>query len=145
MKIDKTFADRRPASFLGALFLSALLCSCASTSSAELEKQVRVFNVFRTGGEALPRAVEGCEFLGSVHASTPAPELNSTVFSNPRELVETIRARAHRKGADTAFVSFASGAASQQVLGTDQGRALHSTVFRCGDSPVPQTLGSPVR
>lgn len=146
MKTTKTLlANRRPASCLGALLLGTVLCSCASTPPADLENLVRVFNVFQGGGEALPREVEGCEFLGSVSASTPAPELNSTVISNPRELLETIRSRAHRKGADTAFVSLASGAVKQQEFGVDQGRSLRATIFRCGDSTVPQTLGSPVR
>jgi hypothetical protein len=137
--------DRNLAACFPALILSAVLCSCASAPPADLENEVHVFNVFRDGGEALPREVEGCEFLGSVSASAPAPELGSTVYSNPSELLETIRSRAHRKGADTAFVSFASGVVKQQELGADQGRTLRATIFRCGDSTVPQTLGSPVR
>ena len=132
-------------SFLGALLLGAVLGSCASAPPADLENLVHVFNVYRTGGESLPREVEGCESLGSVTASAPAPELNSTVMSNPRELVETIRSRAHRKGADTAFVSIASGVANQQTAGVDQGRTLRATIFRCGDSTAPETLGTPVR
>lgn len=127
------------------LLLGLLLCSCASTPPAGPEKEVSVFNVFRKGGEVPPREVEGCEFLGSVSASAPAPELGSTVISNPKELLETIKSRARRKGADTAFVSLASGAVLQQELGQDQGRTLRATAFRCGDSTVPQTLGSPVR
>lgn len=137
MEIKKTF--------LGALLLSTLLGACASAPPADLENLVRVFNVYRSGGEALPREVEGCEPLGSVTASTPAPELNSTVISNPSELLETIRSRAHRKGADTAFVSIASGTVNQQVAGVDQGRTLRATIFRCGDSTIPETLGTPVR
>ena len=145
METIKSLRSQRLVTPLLALFLGAVLCSCASTPPVDLEKEVRVFNVFRVGGEVPPREVEGCEFLGSVSASAPAPELGSTVYSDPKELLETIRSRAHRKGADTAFVSLASGVVKQQELGTDQGRTLRSTIFRCGDSTVPETLGSPVR
>lgn len=128
-----------------ALLAGSVLCSCASTPPVDLENAVRVYNVFRDGGEVPPREVEGCELLGSVSASAPSPELGSTVYSDPKELIETIRSRAHRKGADTAFVSLATGLVKQQELGSDQGRTLRATIFRCGDSTVPQTLGSPVR
>ena len=146
MKTDNHLTNKKPVSFLSAVLLGTVLCSCASAPPADLVNKVRVFNVFRDGSEALPRQVEGCEFLGSVSASAPSPELGSTtVYSNPKELLETIRSRAHRKGADTAFVSLASGLVKQTELGTDQGRTLRSTVFRCGDSTAPQTLGAPVR
>lgn len=125
----------RPCAFLLTLLL---LCSCASTPTpADLESLVQVFNVHQTGAEALPREVEGCEYLGNVLASAPVLENQSVSFSNPRALLETIRSRAHKKGADTAFVSL-SGRLSQD-------RSLRAAIFRCGDSTRPQAVGSPVR
>jgi len=118
-------ASRKLASILWTILLGFLLSSCASTIPADLEKLVRVFNVQQTGGETLPRKVEGCDPLGVVVASAPTPEeANVTTLSDPRVLLETIRARAHNKGADTAFVSIATG--------------IH-------DSPGQQALGSPIR
>lgn len=134
-----------PFTFLPVLIAMFALGSCASAPPTDLANTVRVFNVFQDGGEAPPREVEGCESLGSVSASTPSPELSGTVLSNPGELLETIRLRAHRKGADTAFISLASGVVAQQELGQDQGRSLRATILRCGDSAVPQTLGGLVR
>lgn len=147
-------ASRKPVSALGTISLVSLLSSCASTPSAELEKLVRVFNVHQTGGEALPREVEGCETLGVVVASSPTPEAaNVTTLADPKMLLETIRARAHRKGADTAFVSIATesltdprGSGGPVSSGTvSDERRLRATIFRCGDSPRPQALGSPIR
>lgn len=125
--------------FLPMLLAGALLSSCASAPAADLAA-VRVFNVHQNGGEAVPQEVEGCEALGSVSASAPSPEAGSSVaFVDPKGLIETIRARALRKGADTVFVSLEPGS-------LQGGRStLRATVFRCGDSTVPQTLGSPVR
>lgn len=120
--------------------LGLLLSSCASSPApADLETLVRVFNVHQTGQEALPREVEGCDYLGGVSASIMAPEAGSITFTDPKPLLEVIRSRAHRKGADTAFVSMEPGR-----LRSD-GSALRATVFRCGDSTGPQTVGSLVR
>ena len=139
--------NRFRALFVAAALTTAFgLVSCASAPPSEdLKNAVRVFNVFQDGGEALPREVEGCEFLGSVSASTPSAGMTSTVYSDPSELLETIRSRAHRKGADTAFISLASGVVLQQEADKDQGRSLRATIFRCGDSTIPQTLGQLVR
>lgn len=123
---------------LSVFLAGALLSSCASAPAAD-QAPVRIFNVHKTGGEALPKEVEGCEALGSVRASTSDPEASNVVsFVGPQALLDPIRSRARRKGADTAFVSFES-----EGLQVDQ-PTLRATVFRCGDSTVPQTLGSPV-
>ncbi len=66
-------AGRRPASFLLISAFGMLLGSCASTAPAGPESAVRVFNVYKAGGEALSVKVEGCEPLGGVSASAPAP------------------------------------------------------------------------
>ena len=145
-------ASRKPVSIFWIVPLGFLLSSCASTAPADLEKLVRVFNVHQTGGEVIPREVEGCESLGVVVASAPTPdEASAITLSDPRMLLETIRARAHNKGADTAFVSIATGILSNPgsggVLssGTVSDGRLRATIFRCGDSPGPQALGSPIR
>lgn len=147
-------ASRKPVSILWAIPLGFLLSSCASTPPADLEKSVRVFNIYKTGGEVLPREVEGCESLGVVVASSPLPEAaNVTTLTDPKMLLETIRARAHRKDADTAFVSIAngisvnpSGSGGPVSSGAiSDGRSLRATIFRCGDSPGPQAFGSPIR
>jgi hypothetical protein len=124
---------------LSAFLAGSLLSSCASAPAAD-QAPVQIFNVHKTGGEALPEEVEGCEPLGSVRASTSEPEASNVVsLAGPQALLETIRSRARRKGADTAFVSF-------DPKGVQVGQSsLRATVFRCGDSTVPQTLGSPVR
>ena len=89
--------------------LGLLLCSCASTAPADLDKAVRVYNVYRIGGEVLPRKVEGCEYVDVVVASTLNPdEAKGVTLSDPKVLLETVRVRAHGKGADTAFVSIAA-------------------------------------
>ena len=131
----------RTKELLSTLLLGLLLASCASTAPADLENALRVFNVYQAGGEALPRKVEECEFLGSVSASAPIAEAgsNSVTLSNPKVLLETIRSRAHRKGADTALVSFDPGGLQSQDP------TLRATIFRCGDSPAPQKLGFLVR
>jgi hypothetical protein len=140
MRIDKVLTSRSPTSPLLVILLGILLSSCASSPTpADLENLVHVFNVYQTGQEALPREVEGCEYLGGVSASIMAPEAGSVAFVDPKPLLEVIRSRAHWKGADTAFVSMEPGR-----LRSD-GSALRATVFRCGDSTGPQTVGSPVR
>jgi len=87
-------------------------------------------------------------------ASAPAPEAaNVTTLTDPTGLLETIRARAHRKGADTAFVSIATGVVTNpsrpggplSTVAVSDGSSLRATIFHCGDSPGPQALGSPIR
>jgi hypothetical protein len=135
--------------------LGLLLCSCASTAPADLDKVVRVYNVYRVGGEVLPRKVEGCEYVDAVVASAPSPdEAKGVTLFDPKLLLETIRARAHGKGADTAFVSIAgpilknpnrsAGPLVSETTVSDEHR-LRATVFRCGDSPGPQAIGSLLR
>jgi hypothetical protein len=75
-------------------------------------------------------------------------------LSDPTLLLETVRARAHGKGADTAFVSIATpilknpnrsvGPLVSATTVSDEQR-LRATVFRCGDSPGPQAFGSLLR
>src|SRR5436305_1956805 len=48
--------------------------SAGWTRPADKQDEVFVFNVHRTGGEALPQALEGCDFLGSVSATVPEVE-----------------------------------------------------------------------
>lgn len=140
MIIEKMLARRGPVSFLWIALLGVLLGSCASSAvPADIENLVRVFNVYQTGGEALPREVEDCEYLGSVSASAPTSQGGSMVFTDPKILLETIRSRAYRKGADTAFVSV-----EPRLLQYNES-TLRATVFRCGDSMGPQKVGSPIR
>lgn len=128
--------NRIAVSLLGALGL--LLGSCASTAPADPEKVVRVYDVYRDGREALPREVEGCEYLGGVSASAPAPEASGVAFSSPSALLETLRSRARGKGADTAFVSLEPG------LLKSGGPTLRATIFTCGDSTGPERIGSKI-
>src|SRR6185295_10033630 len=105
------------------------------TRSAGNEDEVFVFNVYRTGGEALPRVLDGCAFLGSVSATVP----EVIGFFDPSVLLPTIRARAVRKSANTVVVSFFPGASEYRV------RTLRGTAFRCGNQPLPPELGEPLR
>jgi TonB family protein len=110
------------------------------TRPAGQENEVFVLNVYRTGGEALPRALDGCDFLGSISASVPEVETSQSIgIFNPGVLLPTISARAARKSANTVVVSFAPGA-SEYGRRTLRGRA-----FRCGNQPLPPELGEPLR
>jgi len=106
---------------------------------ASREGEVLVFNTFRTGGEAPPRALEGCEFLGPVSATVPEVQGQSIGIFNPAALLPTIRGLAARKSADTVLVAFAPGASEYGR------RTLRGTAFRCGDHPLPAELGEPLR
>ena len=117
---------------------AALLWSCASTRSKDTEAQVRVFNVYRTGVEALPRELDGCDFLGSVSATVPEIE-GGVGFFDPKGVLPTIRARAARKSADTVLVSIAPEELEHER------RTLRGTIFRCGGHPLPLELGEPLR
>lgn len=110
------------------------------TRPDDKEDEVFVFNVYRTGGEALPRTLDGCDFLGSVSATVPEVETSqSTGIFNPGVLLPTIRDRAARKSANTVVVSFGPGAAEYGR------RTLRGTAFRCGNQPLPPELGEPLR
>lgn len=120
--------------------LGFLLGSCASTSPADLKAAVRVLNVYETKGGELPRRVEDCGFLGNVRASVPEQSNSYTTgFFDPTPLIETIRLKAHGKGADTAFVSIGPSSIQQDE------RSLRATIFHCGDSQAPLKIGLPVR
>lgn len=110
------------------------------TRPADKMDEVFVFNVYRTGGEKLPRALDGCESLGSVSTTVPEIETSQSIgIFNPSVLLPTIRARAARKSGNTVVVSFAPSA-------SEYGRpTLRGTAFRCGNQPLPPELGEPLR
>lgn len=118
---------------------AALLVSCASTSPEQSEAQVLVFNLYRTGAEALPTALEGCDPLGPVSATAPEYGAQGAGFFDPKGLLPTLRSRAARKSADVVAVSFSPGG-----LERDR-RTLRGTAFRCGAHAVPQEWGEPLR
>lgn len=107
---------------------------------ADQQDEVFVFNIYRTGSEALPRALDGCDFLGSVSASAPGIETSQSIeLFNPDALLPTIKAQAVRKSANTVVVSFAPGP-------SEYGRSrLRGNAFRCGNQPLPPELGEPLR
>jgi TonB family protein len=110
------------------------------TRPADKMDEVFVFNVYRTGGEKLPRTLDGCEFLSSVSATVPEIETAQSIgIFNPSVLLPTIKARAARKSANTVVVSFVPGASE---FGR---RTLRGTAFRCGNQPLPPELGEPLR
>jgi len=73
---------------------------------------VKFYNAFRTGSEALPTSIEGCESLGNVSASLPEPE-GDIGFFDPKPLLDTLDLRARRKGADTGVVLIVPGSFQQ--------------------------------
>jgi TonB family protein len=110
------------------------------TRPADKKDEVFVFNVYRTGGEKLPRELDGCDFLGSVSATVPEVDTSQSIgIFNPSVLLPTIRARAVRKSANTIVVSFAPRASEYGR------RTLRGTAFRCGSQPLPPELGEPLR
>lgn len=116
-----------------------LFLGCGTTSATPASEPVKFYNAFRTGSEALPTAIEGCESLGSVSASAPEVTGGTTgAFNDPKPLLETLDLRARRKGADTGVVLIGPG-----IL---QGgsRILRATIFRCSDHPVPPEVGTPL-
>ena len=129
MKTSK--AQLRLLLLLLTLSLGTILGARASSSPADLEGKVHVFNIYRGEGQGnkLPEQVEGCDYLGRVRASA------SGVF-DPEQLLEAIKSRAFRKGADTAFVSL-----SRLI----SGEALRATVFRCGEAKARHDIGVLVR
>lgn len=106
---------------------------------ADRKDEVFVFNVYRTGAEALPRSLDGCDFLGSVSATVPEVQAQSIGLFDPSVLLPTIRARAVRKSANIVVVSFAPGPSEYGR------RTLHGIAFRCGNQPLPPELGDPLR
>jgi TonB family protein len=108
------------------------------TRPADKKDEIFVFNVYRTGAEVLPKALDGCDSLGSVSATLPEVAGSIGLF-DPSVLLSTIRARAARKSANIVVVSFVPGASE---LGR---RTLRGTAFRCGDKPLPAELGEPLR
>lgn len=119
-----------------ALCIAPLQSAC---SSAPPDGQpVAFYNAFRTGAEALPTSIEGCESLGSVSATAPEPNSSGVGFYDPKPLLETLGLRARRKGADTAVVVLPPGRLQRDS------RTLRATVFRCGSTPVRATVGVPI-
>jgi TonB family protein len=112
--------------------------SAGWTRPDDQKDEIFVFNVYRTGAEALPKKLEGCDSLGSVSATVPEVAGSVGLF-NPSVLLPTLKARAARKSADTVVVSFAPGASESGR------RTLRGTAFRCGNQPLPPELGEPLR
>jgi hypothetical protein len=110
---------------------------CASTPAKSTAEPVRFYDAYRQGTEALPARIEGCQPLGSVSASVPELE-GGAGFFDPQPLLETLDARARRKGADTAVVLLEPGHLQRGS------RTLRATVFHCGDQPVPAGIGFPL-
>ena len=106
---------------------------------ADKKDEVFVFNVGRTGAEALPKTLEGCDFVSSVYATIPETIGGSVGLFDPRGLLPTLRERAAHKSANTVVVSFAPGS-------WESGRrTLRGNAFRCGSQPLPAELGEPLR
>ena len=79
------------------------------TRPADKQDEVFVFNVGRTGAEALPKTLEGCDFVSSIYATIPETIGGSVGFFDPIGLLPTLRERAAHKSANTVVVSFAPG------------------------------------
>jgi hypothetical protein len=129
--------------------ISAVLCSCVATAPTHTAASVRVYNIYKTGSEAIPRQIDGCKSLGSVSAmaadyspggllTTPAYDRQGLASFDPQPVLQTIRARAARKSADTVIVSFNPG-----VLEWKR-RNLRARAFQCGTHPLPPTFGEPL-
>jgi TonB family protein len=109
------------------------------TRPADKKDEVFVFNVGRTGAEALPKTLEGCDFVSSIYATIPETIGGSVGFFDPIGLLPTLRERAAHKSANTVVVSFAPGS-------WESGRrTLRGNAFRCGSQPLPAELGEPLR
>lgn len=109
------------------------------TRPADKKDDVLVFNVGRTGAEALPKTLEGCDFVSSIYATIPEAIGGSAGIFNPIGLLPTLRERAARKSANTVVVSYASGS-------WESGRrTLRGNAFRCGSQPLPAEFGEPLR
>jgi hypothetical protein len=116
--------------------LPLIAAGCASAPASDSTTPVAFYNAYRTGSEALPDAIVGCEALGSVSASVPEPEGGGTGYFDPRPLLETLAGRARRKGADTAVVLLPTGQLQRES------RSLRATIFRCAGGAVPESVGS---
>ena len=127
---------------------SVFLCSCATAALPEAAANVRIYNIHGSGSETLPREIDGCKSLGSVSATaaeyrsgglprSPGGDRHVAVF-DPQPVLQTIRARAARKAADTVIVSFNPG------FGEWRRRTLPARAFRCGSHPLPSSFGKPI-
>jgi hypothetical protein len=117
--------------------IAMLLFGCASAPGPD--SSFKFYNAYRVGNEALPTAIDGCESLGTVNASIPEPPGTSVGFYDPKSLLETLRAKATRKGADTGVVLL-----PPKHLQRDS-RSLRASVFKCGTAKLPEELGPPIR
>jgi hypothetical protein len=119
-----------------------LFLGCGTTSAKPSSEPVKFYNAFRTGSETqtLPTAIDGCESLGSITASTP--ELEMSLGADERAtldyLLATLDLHARRRGADIGVVLI-------ELWVHFQGqRTLRANLFRCGDHPVPPEMGMPI-
>jgi len=109
------------------------------TRPADKKNEVFVFNIGQTGAEALPKTLEGCDFVSSIYATVPEAIGGSVGLFDPIGLLPTLRERAAHKSANTVVVSLASG------LWESGRRTLRGNAFRCGSQPLPRELGEPLR
>jgi len=109
------------------------------TRPSDKKDEVFVFNVGRTGAEALPKTIEGCDFVSSVYATIPETMGGSVGVFDPLGLLPTLRERAAHKSANTVVVSVPPGASESGR------RTLRGNAFRCGSQPLPAELGEPLR
>jgi|GEM_PF-4933516 len=114
-----------------------LLFGCASAPPPD--SSFKFYNAYRDGNEALPTTVAGCESLGTINASVPEPPGTSLGFYDPKPLLETLQAKATRKGADTGVVLL-----PPSHLQRDS-RTLRAAIFKCGAAKIPEELGPPLR
>jgi hypothetical protein len=107
--------------------LMAALLACASAPPGW--EEVRIIEKQEEGMEhlALPRHLEGCEYLGAIRAQAPLAGQADAPVSIP-DLENELKRKAARKGGDT--VAVLPGV--RVVLGV-----LRGSVFRCGEPTQP--------
>jgi hypothetical protein len=105
--------------------LAAALLRCASAPPAGWE-QVRVIEKNEEGMEhlALPKHLEGCEYLGGVRSEAPLASSSGALVSE--DLLDQLKQKAARKGGDT--LALLPGKRMQSG-------SLRGSVFRCGKQP----------
>ena len=106
-----------------------VVTACASAPASRPTTEVRAFNAFATGQEEPPEAISGCERRGVVAATgTAAPGSYSSATA--LSLVETLRSKARRLGANTLVVSYGAPTSSFSSQ-SDEGTRLRGVAFLC--------------